>query len=174
MKKNYTKFQVLATVIPKEIIEEVKPFLRRKESEYPEKNAYRLLKDEILRIFGPKPSAAVDRALGRTLTGKPSTLARALVNDICKKQLDCECCPGIVMALWRRHLPENIRAGIAHMKFTKATFNEVLELADDIFESRSGVASVASVQAGRLDETQPAIPYAVTEVAALSRGGCVV
>ena len=53
VKKNYTKFQVLSTVIPKKIIDEVKPFLRRKENEYPAKNAYRLLKDEILRIFGP-------------------------------------------------------------------------------------------------------------------------
>ena len=174
VKKNYAKFQVLSTVIPKKIIDEVKPLLRRKETEYPNKNAYRLLKDEILRIFGPKPSAAVDRALGRVLTGKPSTLARALVNDLCKKQLDCECCPGIVLALWRRHLPDHVRSGIAHCKFNKNTFDEVLELADDIFESRSAVASVSAVaragQAAQLDETQPAIPYANPEVSAVSRG----
>ena len=174
VKKNYTKFQVLSTVIPKKIIDEVKPLLRRKETEFPNKNAYRLLKDEILRIFGPKPSAAVDRALGRVLTGKPSTLARALVNDLCKKQLDCECCPGIVLALWRRHLPDHVRSGIAHCKFNKNTFDEVLELADDIFESRSAVSTVAAVakagQVGQLDETLPAIPYATAEVSAVSRG----
>ena len=174
VKKNYTKFQVLSTVIPKKIIDEVKPLLRRKETEFPNKNAYRLLKDEILRIFGPKPSAAVDRALGRVLSGKPSTLARALVNDLCKKQLDCECCPGIVLALWRRHLPDHVRSGIAHCKFNKNTFDEVLELADDIFESRSAISSVAAVTqvntTSNLDETQPAIPYANPQVSAVSRG----
>ena len=169
VKKQYTKLQVLSNVLPKEVIDQVKPFLRKTEVEYPNADAYKLLKNEIKRIFGPKPTAAWDRALTRVLVGRPSDLARALVNDICKKELrNCECCPGAVLALWRRHLPGNVRAGIAHMKFNADTFNEVTQLADDIFTSHVPSAQVAAV---KLDETQPAIPYPNPEIAATSRGG---
>ena len=61
------------------------------------------------------------------------------------------------------------------MKLTKATFNEVLQHADDIFASNPAVVqSVSAVSVSQalvdLDETQPAIPYASAEVAAVSRG----
>ena len=73
------------------------------------------------------------------------------------------------MALWKRHLADNIRAGIAHYNLSKENFNEVLQRADDIFQSRSGTGTVAATTVS-LDETQPAIPYAAPEVAAVSRG----
>ena len=119
VKKNFTKFQVLSRIIPKKVIDEVKPLLRKKETDYPDKNAYRKLKDEILRIFGPKPEVGVERALGRVLTGKPSTLARQLVNDL-NKDLTCENCAAIISALWRRQLPGAVRSGIARFKITAA------------------------------------------------------
>ena len=170
VKKNYTKFQVLSEIIPKRIQDEVKGILRKSETEFPNKDGYKILKKEILRIFGPKPEAAVERALGRVLAGKPSQLARAIVGDICKKELEgCECCPAIVSALWQRHLSSQVRAGIAHCVFNKANFNAILELADKIHDSQPA-AQVAAVSAvgSSLDETQPAIPY--PEVAAI-RGG---
>ena len=170
-KKSYTKFQTLSTILPKNVLEDVKPLLRKKEAEFPENNSYKLLKDEILRIHGPKPEAAVERALSRVLVGKPSSLARQLVNDLCKNELNCSCCPPIIMALWKRHLSGPVRAGIAHCKFNHTTFNAVLQLADDIFESNPPGAQVAAVRTNNsLDETLPAIPYAIPEVAAVSRG----
>ena len=177
VKRNYTKFQVLATILPKTVQDQVKPLLRLKATDFPNKDAYKKLKGEVLRIFGPKPKRAVERALGRVLSGKPSELARQLVNDLCKNQLDCPCCPAIVEALWHRHLPPAVRAGIAKYRLSKDTFNEIIDLADDIFESNN-LPSVAalSVSAGAgpnpsLDETQPAIPYAAPEVAAIRGGG---
>ena len=104
VKKNYTKFQILSNCIPKEIQDEVKSLLCMQQTEFPNNDAYKQLKAEILRIFGPEPEEAVDRALNRVLVGKPSQLARHLVDDLCKKKLDCECCPVIVTALWKRHL----------------------------------------------------------------------
>ena len=173
--KQYTKFQVLSTMLPKTVQDEVKPLLRKQAAEFPNNDAYKRLKHEVLRIFGPKPSAAVDRALGRVMTGLPSQLARALANDICKKELDCECCPAIVMALWKRHLPGAVRAGIARYKLSKANFNEVLQEADDIFTSNpsGGAAIAAATSAINLDETQPGLSYPVPEVAAVrgQRGG---
>ena len=168
VKKQYTKFQVLASIIPKKVQDEVKKYTRKNEGEFPHNNAYKILKTEILRIFGPRPEEAVDRALGRVLVGKPSSLARALVNDLCQKELEgCTCCPAIILALWRRHLPGNVRAAISHMEFNSTTFDAVCKLADDVFQSNQPTPSIAAVS---LDETQPAIPYATPEVAAI-RGG---
>ena len=178
VKKQYTKFQVLSTVLPKKVEDQLKPILVKTETEFPNKDAYKLLKKEILRIFGPKPERAVERALGRVLVDTPSHLARDLVNDLCKTQLkDCQCCPAIVSTLWKRQLSSQVRAGIAHCQFNAETFNAVVQLADDIHStSYPAGAQVAALQAGAagLDETQPAIPY--PEVAAIrgaqrGRGG---
>ena len=175
VKKQFTKFQILSSYIPKKVQDQVKPLLRLKESQFTDNDAYKKLKEEILRIFGPKPEKAVERALNRVMSDKPSHLARELVNDICDKQLNGCCCDKIISALWRRHLPSNVKSGIARQKFNKDTFNEVLQLADDIFESNDGLVAgrVAAVRAPALDETQPAIPYAAPEVAATGgfRGG---
>ena len=113
VKKSFTKFQVLATIIPKKVIKEVKPFLRLQESEFTNNDSYKQLKKEILRIFGPKPEVAMNRALSRVLTGTPSSLARELVQDVCKHQMSCDCCPGIIAALWKRKLPGNVVARIS-------------------------------------------------------------
>ena len=170
VKKQYTKFQVLCNILPVQIQNEVKSMLIKQETEFPQNNAYKLLKTQILRIFGPKANAAIDRALTRVLVDKPSSLARALVNDICKKELDCTCCPSVVLALWQRQLSSAVRAGIAHCTFNKQNFEQIVQLADDIHASQPGVAA-RQVAAVSLDETQPAIPYGVPEVAAVSRGG---
>ena len=169
VKKQYTKMQCLSTILPVKIRDEVKPLLRKTETEFPNNNAYSLIKKEILRIFGPRPEAAVEKALSRVLSSTPSQLARALVNDLCKKELvGCTCCPAIVLAMWKRHLPGNVRAGIAGMQFNSTTFVEVCQKADDIFQSNT--PSTPSVAAVSLDETQPALPYPTPEVSAI-RGG---
>ena len=175
-KKQYTKFQIVCTILPKHIEDEVKSLLEMQESEFTENNSYKQLKSEIMRIFGPKPSAAIDRALTRVMTGKPSVLARALVGDVNKK-LNCDSCLAVVLSLWKRQLPSAVRAGIAHMDFTKENFNAITQLADDIFESQPNSASVASIRTEvvnsapqSLDVTQPGLAYPVPEVNAISRG----
>ena len=135
-----------------------------------------MLKYKILEIFGPRPEDAIERALNRVLTGKPSQLARALVRDLCKQELeDCECCPAIISTLWKRQLSSNVCAGIAHLEFNHENFSAITKLADDIHSSdqrKVAALSVAAVSSS-LDETQPAIPYATAEVAAVrnNRGG---
>ena len=51
-------------------------------TDFPNKDAYKQLKNQILKIFGPRPEKAVERALGRVLTSQPSELARELVDDL--------------------------------------------------------------------------------------------
>ena len=103
VKKNFTKFQILTTLIPKVVTDAVKPLLRKKETDFPQKDSYKQLKDRILTIFGPRPEAAIERAMSRVLTSTPSELARSLLNDICKHELDCECCPAVIMYQWKKH-----------------------------------------------------------------------
>ena len=173
VKKQYTKFQVLSTVLPKKVIEQVKSLLRKKETEFPANNSYKLLKERILSIFGPRPEEAVERALSRVLVDRPSDLARELVEDLCRHELvNCQCCPAIVLTLWKRQLSSSVRAGIAHLELTAATFDQVVKLVDDIHSSNKAVPVVAAIDKAEsgLDETQPAIPYPAAEVAGVSRG----
>ena len=88
VKKQYTKFQILSEILPSKVQEEVMPLIIKTETDFVNNDAYKQLKDEVYRIFGPRPQAATERALNRVLTGKPSTLARQLVNDLCERQLD--------------------------------------------------------------------------------------
>ena len=186
VKKQFTKFQVLTEALPKVVINECKDLLRRNEAEFPDKNAYKLLKQKVLRVFGPKQEDAVDRALGRVMAGKPSQLARALVDDICQNNFDCKCCHAVVSSLWKRHLPSNVRAGIAGIVLSKDNFENVVKQADDIHASSTpagpiAAVTVAAVSSGvapagvgtnpSLNETQPALQYPVAqEVNAIGRG----
>ena len=179
VKKNFTKFQVLASIIPPEVQSQVKPLLRKKEADL--NNAgYKKLKDEIIRIFGPKQDAAFKRAMSRVLTDKPSTLARELVDDMCEKELDGCCCHKWIVGQWKKHLPLSVRQSIANMKLTKDTFNEILQHADEVFEEST--PSGASVAAATWSSDNPtpvdlnqaygagALPTP-EEVAALRAGG---
>ena len=182
VKKQFTKFQALSSSLPKHVMEAVKPLLRKTEAEYTANNSYKLLKTEIIRIFGPKPGAAVERALARVMVGPPSQLARELVNDICDTNMDCSNCMAVVEALWRRHLSASVKAGLAKYKLSKDNFKEVTELADAIHDSNApavSVAAVAAVTAGgaaaaappsSLNETQPGLQYPVPEVNAVQSG----
>ena len=178
VKKNFTKMQVISTLLPPHVNSEVRPLLSKAEAEFTENDAYKQLKTQVLTIFGPKRDKRIEEALNMTLTGKPSVLARALANKICKHNLvECDCCPDVILCIWKRHLSTTVRAGIAHLQFNGETFQQVVQLADDIHENANPSGStrtypVAAVQAqAGLDETQPAIPYASQEVAAIRGSG---
>ena len=146
VKKQFTKFQVLGAIIPEKVQDQVKAYLRKKETEWPENNSYKKLKEKILKIFGPTQSAGIERALGRTLVGTPSELARAIADDICRHELDGCCCDSIVLGIWKKNLPLSVRQAVAHMKFNKDTFENVVQIADDVYASSrpSGVTVAAA------------------------------
>ena len=48
VKKNFTKFQVLSTIIPPHVMNEVKPLLRLQATDFPENDAYKQLKQRIM------------------------------------------------------------------------------------------------------------------------------
>ena len=158
-KKNYTKFQVLSSIIPSVVQDEVKKILRKKETDL-NGAGYKRLKDEIIRIFGPSQEADFERAMSRTLTGKPSQLARALVNDLCDDELEGCHCSRFVVGLWKRQLPVAVRQGIAHLKFNHANFDQICQMADDIFSTTrpSGIAVAALSQPAKEPYITPSDP----------------
>ena len=145
-KKQYTKFQILGSIIPKKVQDQVKSLLRKKETDFANNNSYKLLKDKIIQIFSPPQEARFERALSRTLTGLPSELARDLVNDICDHELENCCCQRTVVGLWKRALPMSVRLAVSAMKFTHETFDQVVQVADDAYNTSrpSGVTVAAT------------------------------
>ena len=146
VKSNFTKLQVLSTILPKKVTDEIKNILSKQESEFTRKDAYLQAKTEILRTFGPCEGASCERALSRVLVGKPSQLAKALINDLCAKELNGCCCINMVGTLWRRALPSSVRQAVAHYEFTRTSLKDVLQVADDVYMStRPATATVAAI-----------------------------
>ena len=149
VKKQFTKLQVLSTILPQKVTNQVKPLLRKKETDFPDKDSYLQIKTKILQIFGPAPNLGFERAMSRTLTVNPSTLGREIIDDMCPHELDGCCCHKWVYGLWLRSLPGGVRQGIAGQEFTSETYQDIFQLADDIYGSTKPVLnqSVAAVSA---------------------------
>ena len=156
VKSNFTKLQVLSTILPKKVQDEIKSILRKQESEFPRKDAYLQAKTEILKIFGPCEGASCERALSRVLSGKPSQLCKALINDLCAKELRGCCCIKMVGTLWRRALPSSVKQAVAHYDFTVANIPSIVQVADDVYMSTRPPAS-PNVAALSVSQSAPAV-----------------
>ena len=143
VKKQFTKLQVLTTILPQDVIEQVKPLLKKQESEFTNNDSYKLLKTKIFSIFGAAEEDPFERAMGRVLSGLPSQLARKLVNDLCDHELVGCCCHKFIFGQWRRSLPTSVRQGIAHMQFRAETFDEITKLADKIYNQGKSSAQIS-------------------------------
>ena len=177
VKKNFTKLEVLTTVLPVHVINGIKPILRKQEDEFPANDAYLQAKKEVMRLFGPSEESHFQKAMSRVLSGKPSQLANDLINDMCEHELDGCCCRRWIFGLWHRQLPSAVKQAVAHKTFTKDTLKEVLELADKVYESTRPPPTIAAVQQQAHEEAfhQDWQSYGqaeaeAPEVAALGRG----
>ena len=148
VKSNFTKLQVLSTILPQKVEDTIKNLLKKQESEFTNKDGYLQAKKKIIRIFGPHESADFERAFNRVLTGKPSQLANDLIDDLCDKELKNCCCLKTVGGLWRRAMPSSVRQAVAHYDFTRQNLENILQVADDVYtSSRPASAQVAAIAA---------------------------
>ena len=92
VKSNFTKLQVLSTILPPKAINAIKTILKKQESEFANKDAYLQAKNKLLRVFGACENADFERAMARVMTDKPSQLAEELINDLCDRELKNCCC----------------------------------------------------------------------------------
>ena len=117
IKSQWLKKSVLQRNLPNRQKEDVKAYLILSKTEAGA-TIYKDIKNELIRIYAPKPSDSYQKALTRTMVGLPSQLGYQILNDICKKpkKLDGCCCAGATLALWSLQLPVSIRAHISHHK----------------------------------------------------------
>ena len=172
----WLKKTILQRNLPNKQKEDVKSLLSLPKSAAGELLYFRI-KNEIIRIYAPKPQESYKRALTRTMTGLPSQLGHQLVNDVCKKVdkfKDC-CCASHVQALWTMQLPVSTRAHVSNMEFSKDTYKKIFESADQVFLSSKqvSVAAMSATSTSELDETLPAFHQQnqPVQTAAIQRGG---
>ena len=158
VKKNFTKMQILSTILPKQIIEEVKSLLRKKEDDFPDKDGYLKLKKQIIRIFGPPANANFERAMSRVMTGKPSQLGNKIIEDMCEHEMDGCCCYKWVYGLWMRALPSFVKHGIASYGFDSDNYLDIFQRADDIFTSDKPANYKVTTQIAAMQMTAPQQP----------------
>ena len=81
------------------------------------------------------------------------------MNDICQKELNGCCCLRMLGTLWRRSLPSSVKQAVADYDFTKANLKEILQVADDVYQStRPATATVAAISAPTLTPPETALP----------------
>ena len=175
----WTKREILQTLLPENVRDEVRYLLR-----LPEDKAgatpYKDIKSAVIELFGPKPQDAIDKALTRVLTTRPSALGKQLIDDICKcsPQLKSQCCADIVFGLFRRQMPTAVRNALARETFNHKNYTEVFTLADKVFHSNKGEApsvsavrpmATATAAAAAIPAADPAVPVVTVspEIAAL-------
>ena len=147
VKSNFTKLQVLSTILPTKAINSIKNLLKKQESEFTNKDAYLQAKTKLLRVFGPCENADFERAMARVMIDKPSQLAEELIGDLCDRELKNCCCIKVVGGLWRRAMPSSVRQAIAHYDFTRQNLANIMQVADDVYLSTKPPSTVAAISA---------------------------
>ena len=153
VKSQWTKRIALQRFLPAEIKQEIKTLLKIQKANAGT-DIYKRIKTELINLFGSKPEDAYLRAKNRVMTGKPSQLGKALVDDICEceTKLAAGCCARIVWGMYRDALPVIIRNHIAEMPFNKDTYLQVFKKSDQVYDSNqlgqpAKGAAVAAVSA---------------------------
>ena len=106
----WIKRLLLHKQLPTDVIAELKDLLRKDKSEAGA-TPYKDIKDQILDTFGTKPEDAYTEAKDFLLHGKPSQLAKKIINKICEKHPNLEgcCSAGVITGMWRHTEPQDNR-----------------------------------------------------------------
>ena len=167
VKSQWTKRIALQRFLPAEIKQEIKTLLKIQKANAGT-DIYKRIKTELINLFGDKPEDAYTRARNRVMTGKPSQLGKALVDDICvcDVKLSSVCCARVIWGMYREALPVVIRNHISDMTFNKDTYLQVFKKSDQVYDSNQPQlvkqATVAAVS------TQPTTTQTLdSEVAAV-------
>ena len=126
----------LHNTLPNHVQEEVMEILSKPKSKAGDQ-PYLKLKTRLLELYGPKETEVYDRAVALTLTGKPSQLAVKIIGLLCENEppLTGCCCHRTISGLWRKQLPPAVKAAVASSKFTASNLEQILRLADDVFDA---------------------------------------
>ena len=131
VKSQVTKKEALINQLTKAATDECKNLIALDEDEAGD-TPYLDLKNELMKLYGPRPEDSYAKAASRVLVGKPSTLAKQLINDLCEcgKTIECKCCAKTIFGMWVKNLPTYICAHISDDIFTAETYKAVMDKAD--------------------------------------------
>ena len=99
--KQWDKKNSIVPLLPSDVVEELKPFLRLTEDEAGT-TIYYDVKQELLSLYGPKEEDAYQKAKSLKLTTTPSALGKKLVHAVCPgaKPFDTCHCARMVYGFW--------------------------------------------------------------------------
>ena len=171
VKSQWLKRLAMQRFLPAEIQHEVKSLFRLNKTEAGT-DIYARIKAELMELFGQKQEDAFERAQNRVMTGKPSQLGKALIDDLCKgavKLQGCHC-DSIVWGMFRQKLPIVIRNHIAQKTFTKDSYKEIFKIADSVYDSNKGAEPLPPPrQIAATSGTASATSAPAAEVAAVQK-----
>ena len=164
---------LLHKLLPADVIADVKDILRKGQATAGA-TPYKDLKTRIQTTFGKTPEDAYYAAKAMVMVGKPSQLAKKLINTLCKDHPNLEgCCQaGTISGMWRDQLPSQVRAQVANMSLVGTVAQQhTLDTADKVFATLSaGARNAVNVAAAKLaDLDTSADAPALQQVAAASR-----
>ena len=165
----WSKRSAIESVLPDDVIEELKPLLRLTEDEAAS-NIYALIRQEILTLFGPREEDAFKKAMSLRLTGKPSALGKQLIHAICPgaKPFESCHCAKMVYGFWEAQMTLPIKTMLAGKSFNVNTYQDIFTLADEVFYKNGGTTSSAVVASAAVSSPTSSEPV---QVAAFQRGG---
>ena len=169
----WTKRETLMHLLPEHVMAEVK-YLFCLDQDDAGDFPYRDIKHEVIKLFGPKPQDAIDRALSRVMVGRPSQLAKQLMDDLCKCRpvLKTTCCQNMIFGLWRRQLSTAVRNSVAGMSFDQNSYQAVLDHADQVhYSNKFDNPSKASVAAISVESSSEEVSVAAISTKNRGRGG---
>ena len=168
--RQWTKRLLLHKQLPKEVIAELKDLLRKSQSEAGA-TPYKDLKQRILDTFDTKPEDAYEEARDYLLHGKPSQLAKKLINKLCETHPNLEgcCSAGIITGMWREKLPTQVRQAVAGMSLVGTAAQKLtLDKADSVWSTLQTRGSAVSAV---IDLDTSADAPALQQVAAVAGRG---
>ena len=172
IKKQWSKRLLLHKMLPQDVVEEVKDLLRKDQASAGA-SCYKDLKERILKLYGKKPEDRYQLAKALTMTGKPSQLAKALINTVCPAHpyLNGCCAEGQISGMWRDQLPDQVRIRVANHRLGggQEIMENTLDLADSTFASLNSHRQVSAVARADLDTSADAPALQSGQVAALRR-----
>ena len=172
VKSQITKKEALINLLTPDVTEEVKSLLSLDEDDEGE-TPYLTLKQELLSLYSPRPEDCYAKASSRVLTGKPSALAKQIINDFCEcpKPIQNKCCAKIAFGMWSKNLPTYVKTHISDQEFNHNTYKKVLEMADKCWNShRPEPVVVAAIKAENVEALKDSKDFENPAVAAMQRG----
>ena len=97
---------------------------------------YKMCKNRLLKIYGPRPEEAFEQALKLTLVGLPSDAAKKIRSLVCPANppmKGCHCHIPI-SSIWRKLLPKDVRGAVSNMDLV-THFDQTIEAADVYFKA---------------------------------------